>query len=163
MKKEKRHAFGKDIYLLGADEDGTKYWLEAASFDCGWYYGFGYVETYTNNRNPERSKDIESHQHYDGLILKNRVPSPEEFKKVLKNTPLNDNEIWKLNELMQTFYTMRAYMDLIYRDSSNITHNNCYDVIKNEAEWTRLKDEAMPALFKEIYNILENEIQEEKL
>lgn len=158
MKKEKRHAFGKDIYLLGADEDGIKYWLEAASFDCGWYYGFGYVETYTNNRNPERSKDIESHQHYDGLILNGRSPSPEEFKKVLPTTPLKDDEIWKLNELMRTFYTMRAYMDLIYKGSSNITRNNCYDVIKNDGEWLRLKDEAMPALFKEIYKLLEVEL-----
>lgn len=46
MKKEKRHAFGKDIYLLGVDADGTRYWLEAPSWDCGWYWGFGYVEVY---------------------------------------------------------------------------------------------------------------------
>ena len=52
MKKEKRFAFGKNIYLLGSDKDGVKYWLEEASWDCGWYWGFGYVETYTNNSNP---------------------------------------------------------------------------------------------------------------
>lgn len=155
MKKEKRFVFGKNIYLLGKDEEGTKYWLGEASFDCEWYYGFGYVRTYTNNKNPERSRDINSHQHYDGLFLENRCSSPEEFKKVLPETPLTDKEIWKLNELMRTFYTMRKYMDLIYRGSSNITENDCYSIIKNETEWLRLKNEAMPALFKEIYNILE--------
>ena len=45
MKKEKRKAFGKKIYLLGKDAEGVKYWLEEASWDCNWYYGFGYIET----------------------------------------------------------------------------------------------------------------------
>ena len=31
MKKQKSHAFGKDIYLLGKDSDGTLYWLKAGS------------------------------------------------------------------------------------------------------------------------------------
>ena len=48
MKKEKRHVFGKDIYLLGADEDGIKYWLEEASFDCNWYFGFGDAQVLKN-------------------------------------------------------------------------------------------------------------------
>ena len=52
-------------------------------------------------------------------------------------------------------------MDLIYRGSSNITHNNCYDVIKNEEEWKRLKNEVMPKLFNDIYHILENEEEKE--
>ena len=49
MKKQTTTAFKKKIYLLGADAEGTKYWLEAPSWDCDWYWGFGYVETYTNN------------------------------------------------------------------------------------------------------------------
>ena len=66
--KKQSKAFGKDIYLLGEDQDGTKYWLEAPHFDCGWYWGFGYIETYTNNRRPDLAKDIASHQHIDGLL-----------------------------------------------------------------------------------------------
>ena len=37
------------FYLLGRDEEGINYWLEEPSWDCGWYWGFGYVETYTTN------------------------------------------------------------------------------------------------------------------
>ena len=69
MKKQKNHAFGKDIYLLGKDNGDTLYWLEAGSWDCKWYWGFGYVETYTNNNHPSRSRDISSHQHFDSLFL----------------------------------------------------------------------------------------------
>ena len=60
IKKEKDHAFGKDVYLLGKDAEGVKYWLESPSWDCGWYWGFGYVETYQRNWRPSLARDIEA-------------------------------------------------------------------------------------------------------
>ena len=153
MEKEKRSAFGKEIYLLGSDENGTKYWLEEASWDCDWYWGFGYIETYTNNNCPERSRDINSHEHYDTKILKNGVCT-DDFKKIFKNTPLNNNEIWKLNELMETFYTLKKTSALYYRGSSNITKNDLSSSIKNDDEYKRINKEIMPKLFEEVYKIL---------
>ena len=35
MGKVKSHAFGKDVFLLGADKDDRYYWLEAPKWDCG--------------------------------------------------------------------------------------------------------------------------------
>ena len=156
MKKEKKHAFGKNIYLLGEDKEGTKYWLEEASWDCDWYYGFGYIETYTNNKNPEKSRDINSHEHYDSKILKN-ASTPEAFRNIFVKTPLTDDEIWTLNELMRTFYTLKKYHALIHRGSANITKNSLSDTIKNDNEYNRLKNEVFPKLFKEIYKLLESE------
>ena len=69
INKNKSHAFNKDIYLLGSDSDGIKYWLEAPSWDCDRYWGFGYVETYTNNENPSLSKDIKSHSHIESSFM----------------------------------------------------------------------------------------------
>ena len=70
MLKVKSHAFGKDIYLLGQDEQGINYWLEAPKWDCIWYWGFGYIESFTNNKYPHLSKDISSHQHADKFLSK---------------------------------------------------------------------------------------------
>lgn len=56
--------FGKEVYLIGINEDGEKVFLEEPSWDCGWYWGFGYLETYTNNRQITRSRDIQSHSHF---------------------------------------------------------------------------------------------------
>ena len=81
MKKQKSHAFGKDIYLLGKDSDGTMYWLEAARWDCKWYWGFGYVETYTNNNHTSRSRDISSHQHFDSLFFNKNKDGHTAFKE----------------------------------------------------------------------------------
>lgn len=153
MEKKKDFAFGKNIYLLGADEDGTKYWLEEASWDCGWYYGFGYIETYTNNKKPSLSRDINSHEHYDSKILKNGV-CPDDFRKIFVNTPLTNDEIYKLNELMKTFYILKEYHAMIYMGGAHITKNSVSDLLKNEDEYKRLKDVVFPALFKEIYKLL---------
>ena len=66
MEKKKSHAFGKDVYLLGTI-NGRYQWLEAPSWDCDWYWGFGYVEEYTRHDKPSASRDIVSHTHVDSL------------------------------------------------------------------------------------------------
>ena len=63
MQKKKIYAFGYH-YLLGIDSVGIKHYVEAPSWDCGWYWGFGYIESYTNNNSPGTSRDKQSHQHW---------------------------------------------------------------------------------------------------
>ena len=159
--KDKKHVFGKDIYLLGANDEGVKYWLEAASWDCEWYWGFGYVETYTNNKNPEKTRDIKSHQHFDGLFL-NKGISPEDFKKVLPNTPLSDREIWILYGYMEEFYTMREYADLLHRGNNITSKAKSIKEEKNEEsnkkEYERINKILLPELFEKIYKLLGSEV-----
>ena len=112
MEKKTSKAFGKTVWLLGKDKDGISYWLEAPSWDCGWYWGFGYVETYTNNRNPEKSRDISSHQHFNNMFLNGPKCSRDMFKEFFVETPLSDDEIWELVDYMQTFYTLKSAAEL---------------------------------------------------
>lgn len=154
MKKQVKEAFGKKVYLLGADKEGTYYWLEEASWDCDWYWGFGYVETYTNNKCPEESRDIESHQHFDGLFLKGPKMCKDMFDEFFNETPLNDGEKWKLLELMKTIYTLKEYSEVVYRGGSNITSNPLMEVIKSEEEYNRINKTVLPQLFEEVYKIL---------
>ena len=107
MKKHTIHKFGHIYYFLGTDSDGTKYYLQKGSFDCGWYWGGGYVQTFINNRNPEKSRDIASHQHFDGLFFRGKKCGFDMFKDLFTNNPFTDSEIWQICELMKTFYTMR--------------------------------------------------------
>lgn len=157
MKKYVMHKFGKDCYLLGTDEDGIKYFLESGSWDCDWYWGFGYVETYTNNRVPHLSKDIASHQHFDGLFLNQRKNGYDAFKEFFAETPLTNDEIWKLLELMRSYYTARAYSDMIHRGGTNYTGNPVVARIKNDIEYKRINEEVIPTIMEEVYNILGNE------
>ena len=120
LEKRKSHAFSKDIFLLGADAEGQLIWLEAPKWDCGWYWGFGYLESYTNNKNPEIAKDINMHQHFSGFVgyqekyniekgvwqkgeyIHNVYDSPK-----LLETTFTEKEGWKLSELFKQFYLLK--------------------------------------------------------
>jgi hypothetical protein len=153
LKKRKSRAFKKDIYLLGKNEDGEYVWLEEASWDCDWYWGFGYLETYTNNEDPSMSRDINSHSHFDGLdknCNNESYPIPKEFVE----TTLTKDEWWKMRELMNTFYIMREYSDTINRGGAHQTSNPISDLIKNDKEYERINKVVLPKLFKEVYKLL---------
>ena len=155
MKKQKSHAFGKDIYLLGKDSDGTTYWLEAAKWDCGWYWGGGYVRTYTNNNCPSRSRDICSHQHFDSLFFNKRTDGYTAFKEFFAETPFTDSEIWKLLELMKAFYIAREYSDMLHRGRAHYTANPVKEVIQDETEYERINKKMIPSIMEEVYKIME--------
>lgn len=158
MNKQKVTAFGKDIYLLGADEEGTYYWLEAPSWDCGWYWGFGYIETYTNNKHPNLAKDINSHQHFNGLIWQrdnqgNYCSHINDAGSLLVETVLTEEEAWELSDLMKSFYTLHDAAETIGRGSSHYTSKvkvNFQD--KSMAE--KINQEFIPLVTARVLEIL---------
>lgn len=154
--KRKTRAFGKDIYFLGRDSEGVAHWLEAGSWDCGWYWGFGYVETYTNNEHPERSRDISSHTHFDGL-KQNGGNMFDNFKEKFVDTPLNDSEIWKLCELMETFYISNKYARALHCGGAHYTENPAKETIKNDTEYERINKKVIPEIMDQVYKLLSPE------
>lgn len=157
LKKQKNRAFGKDIYLLGKDKEGVKYWLEAAKWDCNWYYGFGYIKTYTNNKNPSLARDVESHQHFDSLFLKSNIY--DSFKDFFVETPLNNDEIWTLLGYMKEFYILKEYSELLYSGNHITSKAKNIKEEKNESEnkkeYKRINEQLLPELFNKIYKLLE--------
>ena len=140
MKKQTTIAFKKKIYLLGADAEGTKYWLEAPSWDCDWYWGFGYVETYTNNNYPNRSRDINSHQHFDSLFLNDsKVSAFDAFKEFFNETTLNEKEIHLLIDYMSSFYKLKDVAKTLGVGYSNMTETA-----------KEINEKILPAIFKRI-------------
>lgn len=157
MKKKTTRAFDKEIYLLGKDADGTLYWLEEPSWDCGWYWGFGYIETYTNNKNPHLAKDINSHQHWNGLFMNKNKCSFDAFKEFFVETPLNDNEIWELCDYMITFYTLQKTAELFKHGLSQYTSRAKLDILKNEEQRDYINNQALPQVFERIKKLLKGD------
>lgn len=145
---------GRKYYLLGKDNEGTDYYLEEANWDCNWYWGFGYIETFSNKKNPEKSKDIRSHQHFDVMFL--NTNGYDAFKKFFKETPVSNNELWKLVELMKSYYIARNYSDFLHRGSAGYSSNPAEDSIKNKEEYDRINKVVLPNIFSEVYKILGN-------
>ena len=144
LQKRKSHAFGKDIFLLGRGIDGKLMWLEAPKWDCGWYWGFGYIETYIDSQNPEKSKDIDCHQHFDGLVGAQEYSDMEKgcFRKgeyinnvydspQLIETTFTNEDGWKISELFEQFYLLKNMAEFCHRElpgchvtTSTVDHGN---------------------------------------
>jgi hypothetical protein len=167
IKKQKDNAFSKEIYLLGIDSDGVKYWLEAPTWDCGWCWGFGYVETFTNNNHPSRSKDIDSHQHikssflgeqdyYDsekgcfrkGDYISNIFDSPKLAAKTFTK-----DEGWELTELFNQFYFLQDAAENFGRGKCN-TADTSIKSWKDEVLTYKINKELIPMVTARILEIL---------
>ena len=157
LNKQQSHAFNKDCFLLGKDSDGVLYWLESPSWDCGWYWGFGYVESYTNNENPSRSRDINSHQHFEGFVGKKNAKgdyihhineSPD-----LVETVLTESESWQLSDLMKRFYTLRESAEIFHTGSGHLTSNTSHDS-KNPDIEKYINEVELPQIFKAVIDLL---------
>lgn len=151
LKKEKIKKFGVDRFLLGIrKEDNKKVYLTKATWDCGWYWGFGYINTF-------RGCDIYDHQHFDDLFLKNNIF--DSFKEYFKNTTLTYNEICLLLSYMKEFYIAQKYAELLrhggYITSKAISFIEEKNKLENEKEIERINKILLPELFEKIYKLLE--------
>lgn len=144
MKKEIKNKFGKH-WLLGIDSNGNKHYLQAPSWDCGWYWGFGYIHTFS-------ARDIERHYHFDSFGKTENMH--DGFKKAFVDSVLTDSELWKLCELMKTFYILKSTAEVLGRGGAHYTTNPCCELIKNSEEVERINKKVLPAIFKEIEKLL---------
>lgn len=152
MKKIKRKAFGKDVYFLGKDTNNTAFWLVEPTWDCDWYWGCGYIQSYTTNMNPELARDVNSHQHADDFYPKwMLVEDP-----IIKETPLNETEQWELCDLLKSMYTLKEVAKLYGRGNSHITSTNRINIKCKEQE-ERINKIELPKIFNAIRELLSPE------
>lgn len=153
VQKIKSSHGSKDVYLLGSDETGVKYWLESPSWDCGWYWGFGYIETYTNNDNPKISRDINSHQHAEKFMSK-WFTEWNGSKPILKETTFNEKEGWELSELFEQFYFLKEAAENFGRGKCH-TANAEVKLWKDEAKTKEINEVLIPMVTARIIEILD--------
>lgn len=153
MQKKIINKFGKH-YLLGINKDGEYVWLEEPSWDCGWYWRFGYLHTYTNNKQPERSRDLSSHFHFDSTFLEGPEHSRDMFKKYFKETVLTDDEIWELVDYMKTFYTLKSVAELFKNGYSHQTERAKIEVLKSDEQRDLVNKVWLPEVFNRIKLLL---------
>ena len=139
-------------YLLGEDENGLKYWLEEPTFNCGWYWGLGYIHTFTNNRQPTRSVDIMSHEHFDSKFMRNGyIQSYEQF---FKKSVLDRHETYRLFDLRECAYTLSKMAGICERGSGWISKNDCYYTLKDQNWYLEIIQKKLPTVISEICNLL---------
>lgn len=138
LPKKKINKFG-DHYLLGKDTEGVQYWLEAPRWSCDWYWGFGYIHSFTNNRSPELSRDIQSLEHAEDFMLKWFRGCNDNAR--LAETTFTEKEGWELCELFKQFYFLRE-------SAEHFGRGKCHVADTSAPLWQK------PELAKEINEVL---------
>lgn len=135
--------------LLGVNLWGQEIYLRRPSWDCDWYWGFGYVG------------NADTHYHLDGLgnvdigvarlnlydqLLTHfgeDVGAVGEMKK--------RNTLWTFCDVVQTVYALRKTAEVLGRGCSNYGTNPVTELIKNPAEVERINNVLIPRLIDEMY------------
>lgn len=139
-------------FLLGIrKEDNKRTYLIAPSWDCNWYWGFGYVQTFSGNY-------IYDHQHFDSLFLKKDIY--DSYKNYFKESTLDDDEIWKLLGYMREFYIASKYAELLQYGNHITERAKCFleeaNKEANAKEVERINKKILPELFIKIEKLFEN-------
>jgi hypothetical protein len=128
---------GRERYYIGM-LCGERAYLVGPSWDCGWYWGVGYVQTKV------------SHRHFDGLFL----PGEDawNYLSVLDSTPLIEKEWWALRDLMRSIYTLKKAAELFHLGSShlNIWSNETLAKGKKPFLAKRINERLLPELFDRV-------------
>ena len=117
--------------------DGEKVWLPPPSWDCGWYWGYGYIQ----NRH--------LHTNFKWLDPNNNLH--DAIQKRFNGTfTLQGSKLWTFCELMATFYSLKEIAEVYGRGGSYYTSNPLADIIKNHEEVKRINETLLPKIFIEI-------------
>ena len=132
-------------YLIGINKEGLKVWMSSPSWDCGWYWGFGYIKTKY------------SHSHYDGLVWHKNQKGDYIYHinecEELTATTLTDSEAWELSDLMKRFYVLRDAAGIYGRGNAHFTSNTGLDS-SNKDICNRINTVDIPAITKRVLEIL---------
>lgn len=136
-------------------------YLKRPSWDCDWYWGFGYLGN--------------SRLHYHVDSLKDKVNYFEDKKGVVRREVIfnclfdgfkehfdkgtfivkDDKDIWLLCELFETFYKLKETASILGRGHCNVSNESpLVDVIIDVDYANKINNEILPQVFDKIYDIL---------
>jgi hypothetical protein len=118
---------------------GEFIYLHKASWDCDWYWGFGYLS--------DKYKRL--HTHFDGNFLQ----GSEYAHEIFESTKITDDEWWVIRDLFIQAYALRKTAE-VYRYGGHQTFKEgVTNIIKNEEMCTKLNADLKLVLDK-IWNML---------
>ena len=133
-------------YTLGTAQSDNRHpcKLHAPSWDCGWYWGMGYL----GHR--------DAHFHLDGVVKEHKTNMFDALKKEFSDTLTitNDADLWTFCELMETAYTLKETAEVFGRGGSHYAANPIAGLIKNTGETKRINEVVLPAIFDQVAIIL---------
>ena len=154
LKKKIVRAFRNTHYLSGQHDDGVKWYLRKSTWDCGWYWGFGYLDSFTNNACPEKSKDIAGHTHLSSLMFELCGSGVGALKNRFKERVLADDELFRFVDYAKSAYALKEAAELFGRGHSNYTEKAKIDGLV-KPDWVKeINEKMIPEIDAEIEKML---------
>lgn len=130
-------------YLGKRKEDGKRVYIAAPTWDCNWYWSFGYLQATGEH----------FHLRYLGYY-KGGINWKDALERDYNlNVKLRGDNLWKFYELAKTAYGLRDAAEILGRGGSflmGITENPLFEVITNKAEVDRINQIVLPQIFDTI-------------
>ena len=127
------------IYLGNTTEYGRLY-LSKHSWDCGWYWGFGYIGN--------------SRLHIDSLI-----GAEYDIRSIFdKGSPITQNQWWIIRDLFTQAYALKKAAEVYQHGGHQTTKPGMTDCIKNLEMAARINKDLEIVLDK-VWDFLSNEVK----
>jgi hypothetical protein len=135
---------GNKILLF--KKDNNRYYLRKPTFDCGWYWGLGYLATGRG-----------SHGHFDDYFKdKPFYDAWVDFD----DTPFTKEEAYIITDYMRQLYRLRKMADMYHHGSTWITEKaNVLNQFaeQNTAEYKRICNVLIPTVWNALVDVLLDE------
>ena len=145
---EKKFVVGKG-YLVGK-KDGANVYMPKPSWDCGWYWGFGYLESYWRGTR---------HTHVDVICDESKKDWHTALTEYFDEMTLSEKELWLFCDYMRTFYTLRKTAEIYGEGYSHYTEKAKLPIIQNKLLADAINKVQLPALFKAIDELMTGEAE----
>ena len=135
--------------LFGHKLDGEVIYLDLPTWDCNWYWGFGYLG------NSQCHYHLKTYQEEGGFGEHRNINMFDALRGDYKLCPAlaDDNNLWKFCELVKTVYALLEVAEIFHRGGSHYSSNPCKDLLKSPEQCKQINEVLLPALFKEIDKI----------
>lgn len=119
---------------------GERLYYQAPSWDCGWYWGFGYL---SNSR---------THLHLNSFCQGRNLR--DGLRQEFSHLALPEKELWTFCELAMSAYTLKETAELFTRGGSNYTLNNpVRELLSCKEKAEHINQKLLPVIFREIDNL----------
>lgn len=108
----------KDKLFLGTTKsDNTKLYITKHNWDCGWYWGFGYIGNES------------CHMHFDSYFLNKSVYNASDLFHIPR---YNDKNWWIIRDYFVQAYALKACAEIYQYGGNQTTIMGITDIIKNK-------------------------------
>ena len=121
--------------------DNENVYLSLPTWDCEWYWSFGYLE------NSREHYHLDGYKEKDGMLEHRNICM---YDALIEDYDLNGQikeKLWEFCELALTAYSLKQYAEVCGRGGPHMTTNPCSNTIINKNEAARINNEVLPEIF----------------